>query len=295
MRDLLANGHLYVLEIGSIINPGALHSEAHQERMALVTTPNPDIDPLLLSLPGMQPSVLRMVYASRHREKRAMLKKARSVALLLFLSAPLSLCDVVELKTGERLEGAFKQATSAGVVIEVGGQPITMPLAKVRAIYFGAAPSHQAAASPPSAAHVALRALKGLESATTVGVNLRDYTTRLADIKLTVDQFVQSPPEKIIGFGERASRKPLSLALRYYELEGQAWRLFSSSDNGSGDELLYLGTLIQTDAEIGGCPALNKLFAARPGLYGTELGRNPAILWSCASGKITEAERLLGK
>src|SRR5437764_9739127 len=43
-----------------------------------------------------------------------------------------TLADVVELKTEERLEGTFKQADSAGVVFEVGGQSITMPLAKVR-------------------------------------------------------------------------------------------------------------------------------------------------------------------
>ncbi len=46
--------------------------------------------------------------------------------------------DTVELKTGERIEGTFKQATSAGAVIEVGGQSISIPLEKLRAIYFGA-------------------------------------------------------------------------------------------------------------------------------------------------------------
>ena len=49
---------------------------------------------------------------------------------------------VLELKSGERLEGTFKQASvDGGIVIEVGGQAITMPFAKVRAIYFGAAPT----------------------------------------------------------------------------------------------------------------------------------------------------------
>ena len=56
--------------------------------------------------------------------------------LIFTLSPSLLLADVVELKTGERLEGTFKQANAAGVVIEVGGQAINMPLEKVRAMFF---------------------------------------------------------------------------------------------------------------------------------------------------------------
>ena len=60
--------------------------------------------------------------------------KTASLAFIAF-----SLCaDTLELKTGERMDGTFKQATQAGLVIEVAGQTITIPLEKVRAIYFGA-------------------------------------------------------------------------------------------------------------------------------------------------------------
>jgi TonB family protein len=59
------------------------------------------------------------------------------VTLSLFLSLKLS-ADTIELKSGERIEGTFKQATSAGPVIEVGGQSITIPLGRLQAIYFGA-------------------------------------------------------------------------------------------------------------------------------------------------------------
>src|SRR5258708_7272722 len=71
--------------------------------------------------------------------------------------------DTVELKTGERIEGTFKQATSAGAVIVVGGQVITIPLEKVRAIYFGVAPKPVEKAS---LSREALAALKGLQSIT---------------------------------------------------------------------------------------------------------------------------------
>lgn len=43
--------------------------------------------------------------------------------------------DVIELKTGQRVEGNFKQATPNGVVIEVGGQDIRFKTDQVRAIY----------------------------------------------------------------------------------------------------------------------------------------------------------------
>jgi hypothetical protein len=42
--------------------------------------------------------------------------------------------DTVELKSGERLEGKFREAGASGVVIEATGQPIKLALESVRAI-----------------------------------------------------------------------------------------------------------------------------------------------------------------
>ncbi len=67
-----------------------------------------------------------------------------AVVALSVTAVASSWADVIELKTGQRVEGTFKQATPAGVVIEVGGQPITFEQEKVRAIYFGPAPPPQA-------------------------------------------------------------------------------------------------------------------------------------------------------
>ena len=63
------------------------------------------------------------------------------------------------MKTGEHIEGLFKQATPAGVVMEVGGQSLTVPIAKVRAIYLGSAPD---TAKAGSSATEAIDALKGV-------------------------------------------------------------------------------------------------------------------------------------
>ena len=79
------------------------------------------------------------------------IRLAVSLAVLPLLLALSLRADTIELKTGERIEGAFKQATSAGAVIEVGGQAITIPLEKVKAIYFGVVPT---GAGPTAATQV---------------------------------------------------------------------------------------------------------------------------------------------
>ena len=70
--------------------------------------------------------------------------------LVLGLAVAKSQADVVELNNGQRVEGAFKQATPLGVVIEVGGQTIRFDVAKVRAIYLGAPPASAAPTARPS-------------------------------------------------------------------------------------------------------------------------------------------------
>src|SRR5437660_184124 len=86
------------------------------------------------------------------------------LATLLLALDPMAMADAIELKTGERIEGAFKQASAVGAVIEVAGQPITIPLEKLKAIYFGAPPSVTSTAPVPY--QEALDALKALRSVT---------------------------------------------------------------------------------------------------------------------------------
>src|SRR3954470_18182430 len=88
--------------------------------------------------------------------------------------------DTIELKTGERIDGTFKQATLAGAVIDIAGQPVTVPLERVSAIYFGARPS-----SPTQSDSSALDALRGLRSVTANGtLTLRDYSPRVLDARV---------------------------------------------------------------------------------------------------------------
>jgi hypothetical protein len=228
-----------------------------------------------------------------------MLKKPwSSLTLLLFLSVPLLLGDVVELKTGERLEGAFKQATSAGVVIEVGGQAINMPLAKVRAIYFGSAPV-AGAQVPAVDAHTALAALRALNSATDTGLGYKEYSRRALDTKVKVDQYLRTS-QGDTGMVRRAIR----LAMRFHELSLQAWNANIAESFGTGAALeaqLMLGKILYEDKEIRNCPGLVSFLGAdakhpndaQMRVAAAFAGQKPGVLWHCAAGKIAEAERLM--
>ena len=111
--------------------------------------------------------------------------------LFIALAWAIALADVVELTTGQRVEGTFQQATPRGVSIEVGGQTITFEQEKVRAIYFGSAP---AAAVPPSPAREALLSLKALQSVTRAGIAYREYSQRVNDAKIQVDRVLDELP-----------------------------------------------------------------------------------------------------
>jgi hypothetical protein len=112
--------------------------------------------------------------------------------------------DTIELKTGERVEGAFRQATSAGVVVEVAGQPITIALEKVQAIYFGAAPPVRTAAESTRAQEV-IDSLTALRSVTASGISYRDYAPRVLDTRVKVDRYLSSAPSDSKGRPFRSS------------------------------------------------------------------------------------------
>jgi hypothetical protein len=78
------------------------------------------------------------------------MSRVLTIAVFVLIAASSALADVIELKTGQRVEGTLKQATPASVSVEVGGQTITFTGDKVRAIYFGAAPAPQARPSARS-------------------------------------------------------------------------------------------------------------------------------------------------
>jgi hypothetical protein len=124
---------------------------------------------------------------------------------------------VIELKTGQRIEGALKQATAAGAVIEVAGQSITIPLEKLKTIYFGAVPS--ATVTGPAPFQEALDALKALKSVTNSGITYHDYSQRVLDARVKVDRYLSTLAQERKEPGDRAIR----VAMLEYEMASQVW------------------------------------------------------------------------
>lgn len=232
--------------------------------------------------------------------------KFAAVILAAALTAPLVFADAIELTTGERVEGTFKQATQNGVVIEVGGQPLTIPLAKVRAIYLGTAPKIPGASASPtipvehfakdSLAREALNSLKALQSVTHTGLSYREYADRVLDAKVKVDQFLRSPadrdPKLLTALRLSKIRSGIDTVMQYYELATQAWNAHLVNESQRSREI---GERLRNDTVLRDCSAIR--IKTTPGTdslrTGLVLGRNPDILWSCASTKIAEVEQLL--
>ena len=212
-----------------------------------------------------------------------------TLPMLFILSIGASWADVVELRTGERVEGTFKQATPAGVMIEVGGQTLTFEQERVRAIYFGSAPSVQ---GQTSAMADALAALKELQSVVSGGVNYRDYGRRVGDAKIRVDRYLQGPDQE-----DALVKKAIADAMRFYASAALAWSARISND--------YLDSRrVGNDPSVKDCPhmatVVNEIMEARPAntnlpesqVIGIIVGLHFQPLWVCAAEKIAEAELL---
>jgi hypothetical protein len=223
-----------------------------------------------------------------------------TVVLALALTTP-AWPDVVELKTGQHIEGTLKQATGTSVVIEIGGQAITFPAEKVKAIYYGTAAETKAAVSTADPALEAITALKNVESVLKAGVSYRDYSARVLGAKIVTDRMPSKNPE---------AKKAVDLATEFYVIASVAWNASLARPGAPSWEAQY--------AQAGGnpvvkeCPAMwaqiqnseaNRATMSRPAnapspapepvRYGLTISFKKDLLWSCASDKIAEAERFL--
>jgi hypothetical protein len=211
-----------------------------------------------------------------------------ALTIALVLAAVPALADVVELMTGQRVEGTLKQADQATVTIEVGGQAIIFKAEQVRAMYYGSTPATALVTEP---AREALRALKALQSAATAGVTYPDYAPRVIDAKIQVDRYLAGKPAG-------AERLPISKAMDFYLLASSAWNAKVSKsgyDDVGGSPL------------VAECPALAELIRRTDAnTSGRTLGqatvRGISIstsgvpdIWSCAAAQLAEAEKLMAE
>lgn len=225
---------------------------------------------------------------------------AALLCVFVLIPGPMVSADMIELKTGERVEGTLKHTTNTEVAIEVGGQTITFDRTRVRAIYFGAAPVPSPGTARQSALTEALKTLKGLQSVTQGGITRVDYAPRVSDARIKVDQYLSEA-----GTGSTPAKQAIHKAMEYYSIAANAW---TTKTKIFGQPVIELPVdVARVLDECQGFKAhvarLRDQHRIRPGvdasIYGvTVSGRavmvdGPEIIWACASDELVKAEELL--
>jgi hypothetical protein len=210
--------------------------------------------------------------------------------------------DVVELTTGERIEGKEVQLGPEGASVEVGGQTLHFERSKVRTIHIGT----PAQSSAPRAALAAdtIQVLKGLQSVTTAGVNYQGYAPRVLDAKVKVDEYLrQAEADK------PELRTAIDRTIGYYVLASAAWNAQLIGVRGGADhaalgrsplvaECAPLMTWVNSSAKT----LAQDLARLRRPSPDEATVRGMAVvnggiplLWQCASENLSHAESLFGK
>lgn len=227
------------------------------------------------------------------------------VAAWLGLAVPDAGADLIELTTGQRIDGTVKEATATVVVVEVGGRQIRIRPERVRSITFEAvrrepvakssapavppppAPAPPALPALPAAIASALTALGRLQAATTGPMGGSDYAALVDEVRREVER----------SLGDTASdyaavRQAVGSAIHYH-----AFAAFAGTVYDARGDLASVGR----NPLIAECRQLAELIAGEA----RRLGLNPAnpvvvgliaasegapALRACASEKISEAE-----
>jgi hypothetical protein len=169
--------------------------------------------------------------------------------------------------------------------------------------------------APVALSSDALDALKALRSVTQSGISYRDYSQRVLDAKVKVDQYLSSPANDA-----PALRSAITLGMREFLLASQAWsiKFSNSTDPGRTLELASaVGRTLEQDPQIAQCPVTRQFIdqtyqtaasskflrkakeqespEARARFIGFLTSGHPDLLWPCASEQVAEAERILAQ
>jgi len=137
-----------------------------------------------------------------------------------------------------------------------------------------------AAFAQSTSAKDALDALRGLNSAIDAGINLRDYTKRLADAKIVVDRFAADQPKD-------PQRAALEEIMRVYVLVGKAF----AARAGAYENTTPLGEAVVADSKLESCEgvaAVVKQSKSNAHDVGIRLIARPQPLLQCAAAKLAE-------
>jgi hypothetical protein len=149
------------------------------------------------------------------------------------------------------------------------------------------------AAQPTPSARETLTSFKALHSALGIGLNYDDYNRRLIDTKIKFDQYAERKAATVTDAKVKAT---ISSAMDYHRLAQSAW----TTKARTGEVRLFNFDAVKNDL----CTRLRPLMADIERNWPDTDDRNVMVvepwgdrlipaLWSCASDKINEAEKLL--
>jgi hypothetical protein len=141
-----------------------------------------------------------------------------------------------------------------------------------------------------------LTAFKAIHSVLDLGVNFNEYNRRLIDTKIRFDQYAERKPATPADANVRAA---LTSVMKYHRLALAVW---SVKTQLGGDVLLSTFDALKGDPCARLRPLMGDIARNWPNTEDRKIPvgepwseRILPALWSCASDKIAEADRLLGK
>lgn len=205
------------------------------------------------------------------------------IAVFIILMTSLTCnAEVIELKSGQRVEGVLKSITGQDVVVNIAGQPLTVSRDKINAIYFGPPPN----SSNRTPLKDALRVVKALQSTTVAGISYRDYAPRVTDAKIQLDQLLDDVPDG-------PAKTLLAEALELYVYASLVWNA-GIAKTSSNYAMIASNPLSERCKSLGDEIERFGRSAARGierGIIISVVGVSP--VWTCADEKVAEAERLM--
>jgi len=194
--------------------------------------------------------------------------------------------DVLELKSGQKVEGQFVGGSREEIRFQVGSQALKFPIAEVTKITIGSAGQEDFY----KAAKEALRQLKALASITEGGTTYQNYSTRVEDAKIKIDHFLDEYKDPPLP----AFKSHIVDSLGFYVAASAAWNAKASKSYGGLLENPYvqrcapLQEVLIREAGSEKSPTTKAIAWAVTIAYS---GVRP--LWECARSSLADAERAL--
>lgn len=222
------------------------------------------------------------------------------IVLLVLGCAEVAGAQTVELKDGKCLDGVVTAISSRAVTIEIAGKKLPIARNEIQAIYFGApAAGGKQCGRGGNAQFEALRVLKGLQSATRGSLSYVDFSPRVTDAKIKVDEFLGAAPDG-------SARFALADAMELYVYASRAWNRRVAPPSGSNPTETLIKQLrtwndIWNDPARQKCGPLTERIESRGYTStedrGAEVTREEsiALLFKCADDRIADAENLTGR